>query len=75
MADEIKRARDEFKALQESGQKGVPVWKQLTKSIINWQTALVVGITLLSVYGNDIMNWIENLFKAKDTLFSLNLLY
>lgn len=66
MADEIKRARDEFKALQESGQKGVPVWKQLTKSIINWQTALVVGITLLSVYGNDIMNWIENLFKAKE---------
>lgn len=66
MADEIKRARDEFKALQESGQKGVPVWKQLTKSILNWQTALVVGITLLSVYGKDIMNWIENLFKAKE---------
>lgn len=66
MADEIKRARDEFKALQESGQKGVPVWKQLTKSILNWQTALAVGITLLSVYGKDIMNWIENLFKAKE---------
>lgn len=66
MADEIKRARDEFKALQESGQKGVPVWKQLTKSILNWQTALVVGITLLSVYGKDIMNWIEKLFKAKE---------
>lgn len=66
MADEIKRARDEFKALQESGQQGVPVWKQLTKSILNWQTALVVGITLLSVYGKDIMNWIENLFKAKE---------
>lgn len=66
MADEIKRAREEFKALQESGQKGVPVWKQLTKSILNWQTALVVAITLLSVYGKDIMNWIENLFKAKE---------
>lgn len=66
MANEIKRARDEFKALQESGQKGVPVWKQLTKSILNWQTALAVGITLLSVYGKDIMNWIENLFKAKE---------
>ena len=66
MADEIKRARDEFKALQESGQKGVPVWKQLTKSILNWQTALVVGITLLSVYGKDIMDWVASLFKAKD---------
>lgn len=66
MADEIKRARDEFKALQESGQQGVPVWKQLTKSILNWQTALVVGITLLSVYGKDIMDWVASLFKAKD---------
>lgn len=66
MANEIKRARDEFKALQESGQKGVPVWKQLTKSILNWQTALVVGITLLSVYGKDIMDWVASLFKAKD---------
>lgn len=66
MANEIKRARDEFKALQESGQQGVPVWKQLTKSILNWQTALVVGITLLSVYGKDIMDWVASLFKAKD---------
>lgn len=66
MADEIKRARDEFKALQESGQQGVPVWKQLTKSILNWQTALVVGITLLSVYGKDIMDWVASLFKVKD---------
>lgn len=66
MADEIKRTRDEFKALQESGQQGVPVWKQLTKSILNWQTALVVGITLLSVYGKDIMDWVASLFKAKD---------
>lgn len=71
LADELKKARIEFQAMQEAGQKGIPVWKQLTKSIFNWQTALVVGITLLSVYGKDIMDWIASLFKAEKTVLKL----
>lgn len=54
--------------MQEAGQKGIPVWKQLTKSILSWQTALVVGITLLSVYGKDIMDWVASLFKGKGAI-------
>ncbi|WP_195531866.1 hypothetical protein [Bacteroides finegoldii] len=65
LADELKKARIEYQAMQESGQKGIPVWKQLTKSILSWQTALVVGITLLSVYGKDIAEWISNLVRGK----------
>lgn len=65
LADELKKANNEFKAMQASGQKGIPVWKQLTGAVLNWQTALVVGITLLSVYGKDIMDWIASLFKGK----------
>lgn len=65
LADEIKKARIEYQATQDAGQKGIPVWKQLIKSIFSWQTALVVGITLLSVYGKDIMDWIGSLFKGK----------
>uniref|UniRef100_UPI0035621AA8 hypothetical protein n=1 Tax=Bacteroides finegoldii TaxID=338188 RepID=UPI0035621AA8 len=65
VVDELKKARIEYQAMQEAGQKGIPVWKQLTKSIFNWQTALVVGITLLSVYGKDIMNWVSSLFKGE----------
>lgn len=65
LADELKKARIEYQAMQEAGQKGIPVWKQLTGAVLNWQTALVVGITLLSVYGKDIMDWIASLFKGK----------
>lgn len=65
LADELKKARIEYQAMQEAGQKGIPVWKQLTKSILSWQTALVVGITLLSVYGKDIAEWISNLVRGK----------
>lgn len=68
LADEIKKANAEFKAMRESGMKGIPVWKQLTGAIFNWQTALVVGITLLSVYGKDLVNWISGLGKTKDAL-------
>lgn len=71
LADEIKKARIEYQAMQEAGQKGIPVWKQLTKSIFSWQTALVVGITLLSVYGKDIMDWIVGLFKGEKAVLEL----
>lgn len=71
LADELKKARIEYQAMQEAGQKGIPVWKQLTKSILSWQTALVVGITLLSVYGKDIMNWVASLFKGEQAVLEL----
>lgn len=70
LADEIKKANAEFKAMRESGIKGIPVWKQLTGAIFNWQTALVIGITLLSVYGKDLVNWISGLGRAKKNLDS-----
>lgn len=70
LADEIKKANAEFKAMRESGMKGIPVWKQLTGAIFNWQTALVIGITLLSVYGKDLVNWISGLGRAKKNLDS-----
>lgn len=71
VVDELKKARIEYQAMQEAGEKGIPVWKQLTKSIFNWQTALVVGITLLSVYGKDIMNWVSSLFKGEKAVLEL----
>ena len=65
LTDELKRAKEANDALRASGQKGVPVWKQLTSSIFSWQSALMVGITLLTVYGKDIANWIKGLFNAE----------
>lgn len=68
LIDEIKIAQDRLKALKEEGKQGTPVWKQLTKSLLSWQTALVVGITLLSSYGNEIADWVKGLFKAKENV-------
>lgn len=68
LVDELKRAKDANKALREEGAKTVPVWKQLVKGIFSWQTALVVGITLLSAYGSEIVDWVKGLFKAEEAL-------
>lgn len=73
--DEIARARKEYAAFQKALKAGntnvkavAPVWQQLTKSLISWQTALVVGLTLLSVYGKDIINWINTLSRSSDAV-------
>ena len=64
-ADELKRASEEFKRMKAEGLTAIPVWKQLLGSIFSWQTALVIGITLLSAYGSEIVKWVGSLFKAE----------
>ena len=68
LTDEIKRARDMNEQLKASGQSTVPVWKQLVSSIFSWQTAMMVAITVMSMYGKEIMNWIGNLIKGENEL-------
>ena len=65
LADEIQRAIAKYKAAVAEGKAATPVWKQIVKSIFSWQTALVGGITLLTLYGNEIADWVEELFKGK----------
>lgn len=68
LADAISDVRKQNELLAASGQKGVPVWKQLASSIFSWQTALVAAISLGIVYGKEIGNWVSSLFKAKKEL-------
>lgn len=71
LADEIKRARIQFEALRKSGQAATPVWKQVVSSIVSWQTALTVGITLLTLYGDKLVKWISGLGKAEKAIKNL----
>lgn len=79
LADELKKAAAEYKAFKTAVAAGnndvakvAPVWKQLITSIFSWQTALVAAITLLSVYGKDIIEWTKNLFGADTAQKRLN---
>ena len=66
LADEIARIRRENVELTKSGQKAVPVWRQVAGSLVSWQTLLSIGVTLLTVYGAKIFDFAADLLKSKD---------
>lgn len=67
-ADAIKQVREENKALAASGKPTTSVFKQIISSLFSWQTALVAGITALTLYGKEIGNWVKGLFKGKEAI-------
>ncbi len=69
--DELKKARIEYELAKKSNQTAIPVFKQVLSSLLSWQTALVVGITLLSSYGGEITKWVGSLFDARKELDAL----
>ncbi|WP_437918445.1 hypothetical protein [Sphingobacterium sp. LRF_L2] len=66
--DEVNRLRSANAALAAEGKKGVPVWKSLLTGVLSWQTAMMVGITLLTVYGKEIGEWFKGLVGAGNEL-------
>lgn len=65
LADEIARAKKSGDELKKAGQT---LWKQIASSIFSWQTLLVAGVTVLTLYGKEITNWVASLFKGKTTI-------
>lgn len=68
LADQIKQVNEENKNLAAQGKPTTSVLKQIVGSLFSWQTALVLGVTALSMYGKEIGKWIVSLFKGKDAL-------
>lgn len=66
LLDQVKLARKEFAEAVAAGRDAVPVWKQFFTSLVSWQTAIVVIITLLSAYGKEIIGFVGGLFKQKE---------
>lgn len=58
--DALAQARKEFQAMTAAGKEAVPVWKQVAKSLLSWQTALSLLPTLLIVYSDEIVKFFES---------------
>lgn len=71
LTDQIKLASIEYKNLTAAGQKATPVWKQVLGSIFSWQTAMIVGITLVMAYYKDIAKWTKSLFGAEEAIIKV----
>ena len=68
--DEINRLRAQNKLLQAEGKATVSVTKSIVKALFSWNTVLVVILTVFSMFGGQIIEWIGNLFKAKNAVIS-----
>lgn len=64
VVDEIKRFRQEGGTIPQ-------VIRRIIASLLSWQTALVLVLTALSMYGRDIIEWVGNLFKAEGAIMSV----
>lgn len=72
VVDEINRLRAQNKLLQAEGKATVNVTKSIVKALFSWNTALVIILTVFSMFGKQIIEWIGNLFKAKNAVISMS---
>lgn len=71
LVEEINKLRAANKLAMKEGKQGVPILKQLGAAVFSWNSLISVGITLLTVYGKDIVSWIGNLFKGREAAMTM----
>lgn len=64
--DEISKAKKEVASLRAEGKATTGVLGRLSKAIFSWQSLISVGVTLLTLYGAELIEMSEGLFDAKD---------
>ena len=70
LADEIVRLRTENAKAIASGKEGKSVVGALTGALFSWNTAMVLGVTALTVFGEDIIKWAKNLLFGEKAAIS-----
>jgi|GEM_PF-6548297 len=66
--DQIQRTRLEVAALRAEGQQTPGVFSRIISSLFSWGTALSLGVTLLTIYGKEVGNFVKSLFKGTEAL-------
>lgn len=70
VVDEIARLRRENELLKAQGKETINVTGRIVRYLFSWNTVLVILLTVFSMFGQDIINWIANLFKAEKQVMS-----
>ena len=69
--DEITKTRNALKEMQAEGKQVPSLFSSIASSIFTWGTALSIGVTILTVYGKQIVEFIGHLFDAENQTISL----
>lgn len=68
LEDGIRQVVERNRELIAQGKPTVSVFKQILTAILSWQTALNVGIALLTAYSDEIADFIQNVSKSDAAL-------
>lgn len=73
LIDQIQQVRKENQALIDAGRGNevTSVTKRIATSLFSWQTALIAVLTVLSMYGDEIIKWAGSLFKGEASVMSM----
>lgn len=63
--DEIKRVNDEVTALRKAGKPTESTLTRLASSFFSLQTLMSLGVTLLTLYGGKLIDWVASLFESE----------
>lgn len=66
VVDEINRLRKQNELLAAEGKEQISVTESVVKSLFSWNTALVVLLTVFSMYGEEIITWIDKTLAGRD---------
>ena len=66
VVDEIKRLRRQNELLAAEGKKQISVTGSIVKALFGWNTALAVLLTVFSMYGKEIITWIDKTLAGRD---------
>lgn len=66
VVDEIKRLRRQNELLAAEGKEQISVTRSIVRSLFSFNTALVVLLTVFSMYGKEIITWIDKMLAGRD---------
>lgn len=66
VVDEIKRLRRQNELLAAEGKEQISVTRSIVRSLFSFNTVLVVLLTVFSMYGKEIITWIDKTLAGRD---------
>lgn len=70
VVDQIKRVITANKQLKAAGTETVSVVKQIVKSLFSFNAIVMLVVTLLTFFGEDILKWAKNLITGNNVIIS-----
>lgn len=79
LIDEIQKVDKANKIALKRGKPTQNILKTITSALFSWQTALIIGITVLTMHGDKVVEWMKKLvgikeaaMSAKEALYNVN---